>query len=316
MQVRGLSQRSLRAILEQRGRRGFTNVEDLVRRVPLTIEEARNLVLCGACDRLGASRPELLWRVELALHSRREQRGESNEELFADPPDADDASADGLFPCLEDYDLTRKLELEQRYLDLTASENPLAPFEQLLSARDIVRSVDLPHHVGRIVNIAGFIIAMRRARTKSNEFMKFITIEDRHGLVEVNLFPQAYRRLGARIVTAGPYLVRGQVDAHCGAVTLSAVDLQPVVDPHPPGSAQLNAHLPVRHILDWAHESPGSSLSAPGAPSAEEPLSPLARPADKVKENVAASAKKMKAPRGPATRRLARVRTDDGTQAE
>ena len=79
---------------------------------------------------------------------------------------------------------------------------------------------------------------------------------------------------------------------------------------------QLNAHLPVRHILDWAHESVDSSLSAPAAPRAEEPPLPLARPAGKVKENVAASAKKMKAPRVPATRKLARVRTDDGTQAD
>ena len=41
--------------------------------------------------------------------------------------------------------------------------------------------------------------------------MKFISIEDRSGLVEVTLFPPAYRRLGHLLTTTGPYLVQGQV---------------------------------------------------------------------------------------------------------
>jgi len=250
MQVRGLSEKNMLAILRQRRRRPFRDLEDLVQRVPLSVEEARNLVLCGACDGFGASRPELLWRLELILQKVRALREQGTAELFESLPDDGGAALPAeRFPRLDDYDAGRKIELELAYLDLAASDNPLVRYREQLSRWPVVPSSELSRQVGRTVWIAGFIIAMRRARTKTDEFMKFISLEDTAGVVEVTLFPDAYRRLGHRISTVGPYLVRGQVESHHGAITLNGVDLR-LLDADEDGDAR-HADEPWLAELSW-----------------------------------------------------------------
>ena len=44
-------------------------------------------------------------------------------------------------------------------------------------------------HAGKVVTVAGWLVTMRRAVTKNQEYMKFMTIEDRFGTMEVTLFP-------------------------------------------------------------------------------------------------------------------------------
>jgi DNA-directed DNA polymerase III PolC len=232
MQVRALAEKHMHAIPAERKRRPFRDVEDLVRRVGLSIEEARNLVLCGACDGFAGTRPELLWRLQLVYHRLSRGRREEPGDLFEDAGDDDRPAS--RFPRLADYDLHRRIDLELRYLDLAASDSPMARYEHLLAGHHVVRSTDLPQHIGKRVTIAGFLVAARRARTTKDEFMKFISIEDRHGIVEVTLFPAAYRRLGHLLTIDGPYLVRGRVESHHGAVTLNGESLDHLVPEHPP----------------------------------------------------------------------------------
>ena len=65
----------------------------------------------------------------------------------------------------------------------------------------------------------------RRIRTKSGEFMRFMTIEDRTGTVEAVIFPDAYRRYGHLLRGHGPYLLKGRVDDAHGAKTLTVAHL-------------------------------------------------------------------------------------------
>ena len=103
---------------------------------------------------------------------------------------------------------------------------PLAPRSALRAPRlSVARTIDLPHFGGKEVAVAGVLFADRRARTKTGEFMKFISLEDEWGVVEAVLLPDAYQRLGARITTRGPYLVTGTVEDHLGAVSLLVEDL-------------------------------------------------------------------------------------------
>jgi DNA polymerase III alpha subunit len=69
---------------------------------------------------------------------------------------------------------------------------------------------------------------MRRAVTKKHEYMKFLTLEDRHGVVEAVVFPDVYRRCGATTAGPGCYRVTGQVDEQHGAVNVVADDIQQI----------------------------------------------------------------------------------------
>jgi len=65
-QIKGLSQRTLEAILEGREGDGpFLSLPDLLERTLARTDEAERLVQCGALDSFDRTRPELLWRLHL-----------------------------------------------------------------------------------------------------------------------------------------------------------------------------------------------------------------------------------------------------------
>lgn len=247
MDVRGLSERAMRQIVASRREAGpYRSVADLVARVHLARQEAENLALAGAMDSLAANRPQALWLVHALADAPR-----PGGPLFAgtvEPPPC---------PDLSDFDPLKRLEFEDHLLGMTPSAHPMTVYRPLLNISDsgfrisdsrtngsrqprggagapLCRTADLPSlagrdahpaHAGRQVAVAGVLFAERRARTRTGEFMKFISLEDEWGAVEAVLLPDAYQRLGARLTTRGPYLLTGTVEDHFGAVSLIVTDL-------------------------------------------------------------------------------------------
>jgi len=229
MDVRGLSERAMRAIVSARREGGpYRSVADLLGRVKLSREESENLALAGAMDGLAGNRPRALWQVHAAMAAPAAAAA-----LLLDPAAAPDPP-----PCpdLPDYSPLQKLLIEEHVLGMTPSASPMAAYRSAIVAnssplrqqRDISILVisDLPRRAGRTVAVAGVLFAERRARTRTGEFMKFISLEDETGVVEAVLLPDAYQRLGARLTTRGPYIVTGTVEDHLGAVSLVVSDLR------------------------------------------------------------------------------------------
>jgi DNA polymerase III alpha subunit len=196
--------------------------------VRLARDESENLALAGAMDSLAGNRPTALWQVHEILSSPQ----------AAGPllESAGGAIESPLAPALPDYSPLQKLRVEEYVLGMTPSANPMAVYRPLIEETDnsspprerrgIFRTCDLPRRAGEEVTVAGVLFAERRARTKTGEFMKFISLEDECGVVEAVLLPDAYQRLGGRITTRGPYLVTGTVEDHMGAVSLMVKDLR------------------------------------------------------------------------------------------
>jgi len=64
--VKGLSRRTLEALLEQRAERGaFLSLPDFLERTHAHTDETESLIQCGAFDAFDRTRPELLWRLHL-----------------------------------------------------------------------------------------------------------------------------------------------------------------------------------------------------------------------------------------------------------
>ena len=90
----------------------------------------------------------------------------------------------------------------------------------MVSARELFR------FKGRVVTLAGWLVATKQTRTVKNELMKFMTLEDATALFEVILFPKTYKRFGPLIYDRGPYIVKGRVkkEGRCLGVTASWVN--------------------------------------------------------------------------------------------
>jgi DNA polymerase-3 subunit alpha len=197
-----------------------------------------SLVLAGAFDFTGRTRPSLLLEARLSASPMRQRgtRATRGSAIVRAPalvaPDGADLAPEPVSPVaapdLPEFDSAERVRGECRATGLWFSAHPLDVF---VAARDrktcraqdrgprIVRCAEVPAYAGRRIALAGLPCACRRVETKSGGMMLFLTLADRSGLVECVLFPDTFRRY-AREARARIVRVEGRVDETLGAVTL------------------------------------------------------------------------------------------------
>lgn len=228
--VRGLGERTLQAILLARRVGGpFRSLPDFLQRVRPARDEAENLIRVGACDELGPSRPELLWRLQVAMARPGRLLQPTGGELFAavlQPREPE-------YPPLPDFDAGQRAAAELHLIGYTLGAHPVDV---------LLRSLPLPprgnaglgqyvpcgvlaEHLGQSVAVCGFAVAFRPHRGEQGA-MAFVTLEDGSGIVEVTLFPRVYAQCAELLLGRGPFVVRGRVEDRLGGLGLSAHSIQ------------------------------------------------------------------------------------------
>ncbi len=126
------------------------------------------------------------------------------------------------------YPLRERVLWELKMLGFSHSGHPLDAWDGDLARNGVTPSFDVKKNAGRKVAVVGWLVTTRRAVTRKHEYMKFMTLEDRHGVVEAVVFPDVYRRCGRRMGGAGCYRVTGTVKEQHGAVSVVADDVEPL----------------------------------------------------------------------------------------
>lgn len=230
MQVKGLSQGSIGSIIDQQKRQKFVSLEDLLLRTDIGKVEAETLIFCGACDGLGKSRVELIWRCQLFFSNKKHIKRNSFQKSIFFSEVFEPCYNEEDFSFLSEYSKQEKLMYELEYLNFTVSDHVLSLFDinfhdnKLSSSRfkHLVAARDIPKKLNKFVTIVGWLITYKRVRTIKGELMNFITLEDQTGLVEVTLFPKPYKRCGQVFFDRGPFIVKGQVVQKEGCFTVTA----------------------------------------------------------------------------------------------
>ena len=236
MQVKGLSAETAEKIVAERP---YETLAEFLEKVPASRDEVETLIRAGAMASFGRTRPELLW--ELRILRSGAGGGEAALERARSGVRATEKSpaATALIrelPHVPEYDLRRRLALEYDTLDLCVSAHPLAMFEREIAgvarAHRLARSVDLPSLVGRDVEIIGWEVTWKAARTSDKmEEMVFVTFSDQWGRFEGTFFPAAYRRSARTLMRGpGPFLVRGRVESELGVESLVADEIALIHD--------------------------------------------------------------------------------------
>jgi DNA polymerase III alpha subunit len=156
-------------------------------------------------------------------------------------------------PPVRDYTRAEKLAAEKEILGFVVSVHPLRMFAGLFRRSRTVMAVDLPQHVGRTVQVAGWQVTRKRLRTKQKEPMAFVTFEDETALYETVIFPREYRRAAPLIAASGPFVVTGEVTEELGALTITVTDLRLLAE-----TREVNEHIPEKTIwwdeqAAWCH---------------------------------------------------------------
>jgi len=198
--VRDLGEDGRKAIVDERTRGGaytsFDNFLDRLRGGPIGPHAVRNLVMVGAFDQLGRPRRELLWGWQERWHGRGLRRGiESQSELKLKP------IAPNL-PELDDFDIN---QLEYRISDLSTGHHLIhfcrGRLEEL-GALESNKLASIPS--GRKVRVAGLVITRQAPSTAKK--IRFFTLEDEFGQVNVTIKPDVYDRY-RQVANRQPILV-------------------------------------------------------------------------------------------------------------
>ena len=193
-QVRDLTGRTIERILRSRP---FPALEDFLARVDPRRQEAENLARVGAFSGLGAI-PSILHRIK----------------------DGWQAGQPGLFelngPGEQDWTLEQKVAAQQELLGISLDAHPLELAAKQIAASGAITTVEAAGRVGQRVTVAGIRQSGHRSRTAKGEPMMFLTLEDLTGMLDVVLFPDAYRQARGFIHSSEPLLVTGVVEMDAG----------------------------------------------------------------------------------------------------
>jgi len=215
MQLKGLREAALQAVVEERRRGAYASFEDFIRRVRLDPVDMKVLVKSGTCDGIsgGETRPEMIWKA-LAQHEARASRHPAVRTLFEDmePVPA---------PRVPHYSARTILEHEIETLDFLISRHPLALYSAQLSKMKYVKGADLPKYVGKRVTTVGWWVTGKVVNTRQEEPMEFISFEDTSALYETTFFPKAYALFCHLMRRSRPYVLTGLVEEDFGAVSLT-----------------------------------------------------------------------------------------------
>ncbi len=179
----------------------FTSVRDFCVRVRPEGPEALNLIRAGAFDRLGGTRTEQFWHC---LHAAQHHSTGAGW-LFQGGAESNIRAT-----FREEPTLLQKLQDEMELFGFTISGHPL-DLHPHIAWSTYCPIADLHLYHGKRVTVCGLIIVSRHHMQQNGQPMKFISISDRTGIVECEIFAAAYRAYGLNTVRYPVVQITGEV---------------------------------------------------------------------------------------------------------
>ena len=211
--VRGLREEIGKRIEEERRRRPFASVAELVKRAGLHRDELGQLARVGALASLEPERRAALWEAERAGRP----TGPLYEKL-ADPPERSPLRA--MTPeesLVADYEGT----------GLSLGPHPMQFHRARLSAMKVARAADLAKiRHGAWVRVAGAVIVRQRPGTAKG--FVFLNLEDESGLTNVIVRPALFHRHRLALVNEPFLFVEGTLQHQDNVVSVRAERLWPL----------------------------------------------------------------------------------------
>ncbi len=197
--VAGLEQKTITDILQERKYGCFVSLIDFNNRVNITIEQLQILIRVGAFNFTGRKKRELLWDI----HITPAKQGvlQSNKIIFEEYHEK-------YFNLPELYQHPHEDALDEIELLGFPLCNPFILLENAPSDTCVVRQ--FPEFLGKNISIKGYLITVKRTRTKHKEEMFFATFIDVEGnIFDTTHFPLVARKYPMR--GRGCYLIKGIV---------------------------------------------------------------------------------------------------------
>ncbi len=223
--VKNVGEGVVREIEAERERGGrFPTFTDFCRRMTGKKTNKRvveNLIRCGAFDSLGLKRSVLLYEYETVIDrfaqtAKNELPGQiSLFDMGDDEPQKPDADN---FKDRPELQKSAMLAMEKESIGMYVSGHPLDDYRDMQFAPGITTILSaLENEDGALkpdapVTMIGIISELHTRRTKRNEIMKYITLEDLTGSIECLVFPAGVAAYDSLIEKDRLIQIRGDLD--------------------------------------------------------------------------------------------------------
>jgi error-prone DNA polymerase len=211
--VRGLREEAGRLIQNERKRRPFLSVADLVKRAALRQDELVRLAQVGALGSLEPERRAALWEAARAARP----RGPLYEEI----PDPVEPSP------LRPMTAAESLMADYEGTGLSLGPHPMEFHRARLERLGAVRAADLAGlRNGVWVRIAGAVVVRQRPGTAKG--FVFLNLEDETGLANIIVRPALFHRHRLALVKEPFLFVTGRLQHEDGVISIRAVEIVPL----------------------------------------------------------------------------------------
>ena len=222
-----------------------------------------SLVRAGALDGLGAHRAQMMAVIDRALErAQKLQRARESGQhgLFGGGSSATSAPPPPeVLPEAEEWPEHELLAAEYSTLGFYISGHPLDKYVGRLKE---LNAIDLATIEGRRngedIVVAGIIVHTRPMRSRRGARWAILTLQDRTGVVEALIFPEAFQKLEPILKAATPLLVKGRVATEEAGTRLIVADARVLdqVSDRPPVLLRVRVGLSALNTgaLDRLHE--------------------------------------------------------------
>jgi DNA polymerase III alpha subunit len=198
--AKGLTERTITRLLPEREHSDFNSLTDFHRRVIPSPEELEIMIRAGAFDEFGETRTRQFWEAQRLAKSIRNPKVTTNLEFDFEAGRNPVAEFFTRNPALLREPTRReRLEAETELFSYAVSGHPLELFDEV-AWETYCRVNCLGEHVGETVVTCGLVVEQRTHNQITGEPMKFLTLADWTGMVETELFAQAYKNYGLATV--------------------------------------------------------------------------------------------------------------------
>ncbi|MBQ7924514.1 MAG: DNA polymerase III subunit alpha [Clostridia bacterium] len=211
--LRGVGQDAIALVIKERNENGlFKDFGDFVSRCAKFINKRiiESLIYAGAFDSFGCSRQQVAAvyeEVYARVNALDKQKAGAQLSLFGDI--LEEQAIEVQFPNIPEYDTMEKLSKEKSVLGVYVSGHPFEKFLPYFKDRNfncsLLNSYTEDEETGiktytelsdgMAVSMGGMIAASKKLKTKSGQFMAFVTVEDMYGSIECVCFPKVYDKI-------------------------------------------------------------------------------------------------------------------------
>jgi DNA polymerase III subunit alpha len=251
--IKNVGENTVKGILVAREVLGrFTNFFEFCEAVDTRLLNKRvveSLVRSGALDGLGAHRAQMMAVVDRAIdRAQKTQRAKESGQhgLFGGTPAAAPVTSEALSE-VDPWPEHELLAAEYATLGFFISGHPLDKYAGRLKDWNAIELATLEARSnGEEVVVAGIIVQARPMRSRRGARWSILTLQDRTGVSEALVFPEAFQKLEPILKAATPLLVKGRIAVEDVGTRVVVSDARPLDQIREPGGNGTPSVLRVR----------------------------------------------------------------------